>query len=506
MKRDLVYSIVCGTLFLSVLVFPPARTFADETADAALFEANRQAYLIGQDNFKQIIHYIGQRYEDPNVDFKQLLARGLYEAQHWVSEVEGATQVITLATYAAPHKLNEVEYVRQIGNLIESRIRSASATVVSVTDLWTKTLASMVNALGDPYTQYLPPQSYNELQHFLSGEGDPRSRFYGVGIRIGWDYATNAGLLVVEPLPGTPAFLAGIQPGDVIVAVDDVPLSATGTPDENVLAAMERIHGPEGTKVKLTILRAGVGPFPINLVLERRPIQQDQLIYKEMLDKDTGWLKLLSFYQNCAADVQDALRNLKLKGMKKLILDFRYDPGGFLDEAVKVADLFLPQGALITYTKSRTSRQNFFDKATDDEGFTQLPIVILVNKESASASEVVTGALQDSGRARVVGMKTFGKGSVQELFQLEGDAGLRLTVAKYYTPKDRCIHEQGIQPDVEVQPSTMAMVADAEKGISEPNPPPASSLYHSRSEMLLATDAQLRAAFQLLNPDLASAP
>lgn len=501
-KRDRIRSIVRATFAFSLVLFPFSTIFAEEEANIRS-DDNRQVYIIGQENFKRIFSFIQQRYEDPDVNFSRLLARGLYEAEHLVTRVEGATEVITLATYAPPYTLQRMEYVTRIDNLILSRARIVSGTVTSVTDLWNTTLASMVNALDDPYTQYLPPRNYNDLQQFLSGEGDPRNRFFGVGISVDWDYAGNAGLLVVEPLPGTPAFLANIQPGDVIVAVDDVPLSVTGTLAENQEAAVNRIRGREGTQVKLTILRRGAGvPFPINFVLERKPIREDQLISKEVLDKETGRIQLRSFYQNCAADVRDALRWLRDAGMKKLILDFRYNPGGFLDEAVKVADLFLPQDALITYTQGRTedTRNNFWDQSTDDEGFTQIPIVILVDHLSASASEVVTGALKDSGRARVVGVKTFGKGSVQELFQLAGNAGLRLTVAKYYTPKGRCIHDKGIEPDVEVERINPTMATGEGEEGDEPTPAPA--VYHSRLDKLFAIDNQLKTAYQLINRSL----
>ncbi|MFH1744132.1 MAG: S41 family peptidase [bacterium] len=475
---------------------------AEDQRDDPLFEANRRAYQIGQKNFQMIVQQIASRYEDPGVDLKKLFAHGLYGVERCLlaDQVEGASATISLATCEPPYTLNEKQYLDRISTLIASRIAVTSATVASVTRLWTATLSSMVNALDDPYSQYLPPKNYGELQHFLSGEGNPEDQFYGVGIAIEWDYA-NRGILVREPIPGTPAFLANVQPGDLIVAVDDIPLSTTGTVAENLQAGVNRIRGPEGTKVKLTIVRSGAGPFPLNRVLVRKPMQPQLLISKEMLDEETAHLGLLSFYQNCSSDVEKALLWLREEGMKKLILDLRDDPGGFLDEAVKVADLFLPREALITYTQGRTpdTRKDFFDQRTGDEGFTQLPLVILVDSQSASASEVVTGALKDSGRAQVVGVKTFGKGSVQELFQLEGDAGLRLTVAKYYTPKGRCIHDQGIEPDLVVEPAlTRENRGDAEEE-SDETKETLPKVFRSRLEMLMNKDNQLRAAYDLLN-------
>ncbi|HOE11016.1 MAG TPA: S41 family peptidase [bacterium] len=488
-----------GACFL--LLFIQSTWAVDGSTEDPRFQINLREYDIGQKNFNRIVHCIRDRYESEQVDLKKVFAHALYSAEQVVREVEGAGAVIVLATSEPPYSLQELEYVQRLGNLIAGRIRSASATVASVTQLWNAALTSMVNALEDPYSQYLPPQSYGDLQQFLSGEGIPENRFFGVGIRIEWDVTNNAGLFVRSPIPGTPAAISGIKTGDIIVAVDGIPLSATGTPVENLNAAVERIKGPEGTKVKLTVIRPGSGPFPLHFELTREPMRTDQLIWAEMLGEETGHLTLLSFYQRCSEDVEKNLLKLRQQGMKKLILDLRSNPGGFLDEAIKVADIFLPQGTLITYTQGRTedTRKDFFDQRTGDENFTQIPIVILVDSRSASASEVVTGALKDQGRAQVVGVKTFGKGSVQELFPLEGDAGLRLTVAKYYTPNGRCIHNQGIEPDVavEYEPPQIALPDENSESRKDTGPKPVTA--SSLLEKQLATDNQLRAAYQLLN-------
>jgi len=474
---------------------------ADGSTEDPRFEINRREYDIGQKNFNRIVHCIRERYESEQVDFKKVFAQALYSTEQVVREVEGAGAVVVMATSEPPYTLQELEYVQHLGNLIAGRIRIGSATVASITQLWNASLTSMVNALDDPYSQYLPPQNYGDLQQFLSGEGNPENRFFGVGIRIEWDVTNNAGLFVRYPIPGTPAAISGIKTGDIIVAVDGIPLSATGTRDENLNAAVDRIKGPEGTKVKLTVIRPGSGPFPLHFELAREPIRADQLIWSEILGADTGHLTLFSFYQHCSEDVEKTLLKLRQQGMKKLILDLRSDPGGFLDEAVKIADIFLPQGTLITYTQGRTedTRKDFFDQRTGDENFTQIPIVILVDARSASASEVVTGALKDQGRAQVVGEKTFGKGSVQELFPLEGDAGLRLTVAKYYTPNGRCIHNQGIEPDVvvEYEPPQIAVPDENSDSGKNANPKPVTT--SSLLEKQLISDNQLRAAYQLLN-------
>ncbi len=322
----------------------------------------------------------------------------------------------------------------------------------AVKDLWNRATATLVNRLGDQFSAYLPPEEHEALQMSLSGEGDETRQFFGVGISVDWDTENDLGVLVIAPLPGTPAFRNGIMAGDIIVAVDGEWLNEWDDEyNEKLLKAIDLIKGEKDTEVTLTIKRKNA-PEVINFTLKRAPINPDQQIAKEMLDDEVGWLTLRSFHLHSAEDVLEALRYLKLQGMKKLVFDLRYNPGGYLDQAVKVADIFLKEDRLVTYTFGRSSpRRDFYSHhSSRDEYAEEIPMVVLMNEYSASASEVVTGALKDNKRAVVIGTKSFGKGSVQEVFPLKGKAGLRLTVAKYYTPDGICIHGDGIEPDIEV--------------------------------------------------------
>ena len=250
-----------------------------------------------------------------------------------------------------------------------------------------------------------------------------------------------------------PAERNGVHAGDIIIGVDNEDLREwEGTYAEKLEKAIDLITGEKGTTVKLKLKKYN-SPEPVEISVERAPINPDLQIAREMLDEENkiGRITLSQFYLNAHRDVLEAVRYLKLEGMKKLILDLRYNPGGYLDEAIKVADVFLPKGKLITYTEGREyPKREYFDETTSEEGFSDIPLVILLNEHSASASEVVTGALKDNGRATVVGMTSFGKGSVQEIFELLDGAGLRLTVVHYYTPSGVCIHNIGIKPDIEV--------------------------------------------------------
>jgi len=230
----------------------------------------------------------------------------------------------------------------------------------------------------------------------------------------------------------------------------------------------------------------------LEFTLTREPINPELHITKEMLDGEVGYIHLYSFYAHAVDDVLQALRYLKTEGMKKLIFDLRLNPGGYLDQAVNIADLFLKKDQLITYTMGRSSLPRYFHKShfSESDSFADIPMVVLMNEYSASASEVVTGALKDNQRAMVIGKKSFGKGSVQEVFGgLDGGAGLRLTVAKYYTPSGICIHGKGIVPDIEVDPLT----DDEWEAVQKKD-------YHnvSRLKRITERDPQLKVALQYL--------
>ena len=308
-----------------------------------------------------------------------------------------------------------------------------------VEDVETKTLVNgaingMLNSL-DPHSAYLTPELYKDLQM------DTQGRFGGLGIEI----TVKGGVLtVVSPIEDTPAFKAGIKPGDMIFKIED-----EFTKDMTLVDAVKKMRGPKGTKINLSIKREGV-PELIDFTLMRDTIRV-QSVRSRVLESGYGYIRLAQFQERSDRDVQKALEKLAAEkgGLKGLVLDLRNNPGGLLTQAVRIADLFLDSG-LIVYTEGRieSQKQKYF--AQKDGSWMDFPIVVLVNGGSASASEIVAGALQDHKRAVVLGTKTFGKGSVQTILPLDDNSALRLTTARYFTPSGRSIQATGIVPDIVV--------------------------------------------------------
>jgi carboxyl-terminal processing protease len=311
----------------------------------------------------------------------------------------------------------------------------------------------------DPHSSYMTPDLYKEMQVETEGE------FGGIGIEI---TIKDDILTVVAPIEDTPAYKAGVQAGDRIVKVDD-----ESTFDMNLMDAVRKMRGKKGTKVVITVIREGFDK-PKDFSIERDVIRVAS-IKSEMLPDGWGYARIRSFSKDTSADLETALNTLKGKGMKGLVLDLRNDPGGLLNQAVAVSELFLKKGEMIVYTRGRMPNQNMeftAERVIPGNGY---PMVILVNKGSASASEIVAGALQDLKRAIVMGVQTFGKGSVQTIIPLRDQAGLRLTTAKYYTPLGRQIHGVGIAPDIMVEQRAPDMEAvkgktsEKDKAISKVN-------------------------------------
>jgi carboxyl-terminal processing protease len=304
---------------------------------------------------------------------------------------------------------------------------------VQVKDLIQGSINGMLETL-DPHSNYMPPDVYKEMQT------ETRGSFGGVGFEI---TIRDKVLTVVAPIEDTPASRAGIQSGDMILRVD-----GKSTKDMTLMDAVKILRGPQGTKVTLTILRKGMAePMDISLTRAIIPIRS---IRSKMLEDGYGYIKITQFIERTHKDLVKALTKLEgKKGLKGLILDLRNNPGGLLDQAVKVADEFLDSG-LIVYTEGRVEGQKMKFFATKNVKEHPYPIIVLVNGGSASASEIVAGAFQDHGRAVILGTQTFGKGSVQTIIPLEDGSALRLTTARYYTPKGRSIQAQGISPDIVV--------------------------------------------------------
>lgn len=296
-------------------------------------------------------------------------------------------------------------------------------------------ISGMLKTL-DPHSSYLNPDAYRELQVETKGS------FGGIGIEI---TIRNGVLTVVSPLEGTPAYELGIEAADQILAVDGEP-----TKEMTLMEAVRKMRGPKGTKVVLTIMREGFTK-PKDFVITRATIAIKSVRTKT-LEPGYGYLRLSQFQSTTVKDLRQALAKLENENepMKGLILDLRNNPGGLLDQAVKVSDEFLNEG-LIVYTGGRLKSQDMRFEAHMNARPHAYPIVILVNEGSASAAEIVAGALQDHKRAVVVGVQTFGKGSVQTVMPLRNGAALRLTTAIYYTPSGHSIQAKGIEPDIVVK-------------------------------------------------------
>ncbi|MGD9763923.1 MAG: S41 family peptidase [Candidatus Binatia bacterium] len=297
----------------------------------------------------------------------------------------------------------------------------------------------------DPHSAYLTPDLYRELQV------DTRGSFGGLGIEI----TQRSGVLtVVSPIEDTPAFRAGIRSGDQIVKIDN-----EFTKDMTLLQAVKLMRGAEGTNIKLTIRREDE-PDWITLTLKREVIQIKSVKYR-VLEPHFGYLRITAFQERTEHDAKAALAEMEKEsgGLRGLVLDLRNNPGGLLSQAVKVADLFLDSG-LVVYTEGRLDNQAQRYSAHKGPGIGEFPMVVLVNGGSASASEIVAGALQDHKRALVLGTQTFGKGSVQTILPLsDGEAAIRLTTARYFTPNGRSIQATGITPDIIMDPPVQVATA-----------------------------------------------
>ncbi len=298
----------------------------------------------------------------------------------------------------------------------------------------------------DPYTTFMKPENYKELQL------DTRGRFGGVGIEV---TVRNNRLTVIAPIDGSPASRAGIRAGDEILKID-----GTSTKNMTLGDAVKKMRGKRGQKIRLSLGREG-RKSPLQIVLRRDIVKIQSVREIEELGEGLAYLRISAFQQDTTDALEAALNRLEKQesGLRGLIIDLRNNPGGLLSEAVTVSDKFLSEGVIVK-TKSRSApAQERYSQL--DGTRAELPIVVLVNKGSASAAEIVAGALQDHGRAVLLGTTTFGKGSVQTVYEIGEGAAVKLTIARYYTPSGRSIHEKGIKPDIEVAIKTKAVEVPA---------------------------------------------
>ena len=340
------------------------------------------------------------------------------------------------------HATESYEELKTFSEVL-SQVQRNYVDETKVKDLVQGAIRGMLSTL-DPHSAYMTPEMYKEMQVETKGE------FGGVGIQIG---VKENRLAVIAPIDGTPAQRAGIKAGDYITKVNDEP-----TKDLSLMDAVQKMRGPKGTKVNLTIQREGAAD-PLQFMLIRDTIKIESV--KSKVLENIGYVKLTQFQEATGRDLGKVLKQFKEQKLQSTILDLRNNPGGLLTAAVEVSEQFLPNGKLVVYTKGRESKKDeWFAKGKDQ--MEDSPMIILVNEGSASASEIVAGALQDYGRAVIVGTTSFGKGSVQTILPLGDGSGLRLTTAKYYTPKGRSIQSTGITPDIVVKPQPPTVVAKAE--------------------------------------------
>lgn len=303
----------------------------------------------------------------------------------------------------------------------------------------------------DPHSAFMTPEIYKEL------EVETQGRFGGIGIEI---TILKDVLTVVSPIEDTPAFKAGVKTGDQIIKID-----GKSTKDITIMEAVKKLRGPKDSKVTITIMREKMVQ-PQDIVLTRAVIQVKSVKAKTF-DDHIGYIRIASFHERTATDLKKALAEVteKTKPMKGLVLDLRNDPGGLLHQAIEVSDMFLKSGIIVS-TRGRTKNMETKTMARDNDGKEiTVPMVVLVNEGTASAAEIVAGALQDNGRAVVVGVQTFGKASVQTVIPLEDGSALKLTTARYYTPSGRSIQAEGIKPDILVK--LVKPLEEPENGLTE---------------------------------------
>jgi len=345
----------------------------------------------------------------------------------------------------------------------------------------------------DPHSSYLSPEEYREMQVNTSGE------FSGIGIEITLE---NGRLTVVSPIEDTPAYEAGLKPGDVILEID-------GEPTDNItlMEAVKKIRGKKGTPVELMILHKGAeSPELITVVRDTIPLKSVKI---EVLDRGYLYVRLTGFRENTTRDMIEAVKPYRAE-LGGIILDLRNNPGGLLSQAVSVADAYLAEGNIV-YTKGKIEHSQMSFDARKEDSDIYAPLVVLINAGTASASEIVAGALQDHQRALILGERSFGKGSVQTVIPMADGAGIKLTTALYYTPSGRSIQAEGIKPDIVFafraqngdeensdsfhrvrRESDLAQHIESENHVQERFKPSESALE------LLAKDNQVRLALQLV--------
>ncbi len=372
-----------------------------------------------------------------------------------------------------------------------SQIRLGYVEEVDDSTLLEYAIQGMLSGL-DPHSVYLTRDDFEDLQSSTSGE------FSGLGLEVGME---NGFVKVISPIDDTPADQAGIQPGDIILKLDNKPVKGMSLNE-----AIELMRGPKGSSIELTIAREGVNqPFDLTLV---RDVVRTASVRQRWLEPGYGYVRIAQFQRHTGEEVGKAIAELmEEEDIKGIVLDLRNNPGGVLRASVDVADQFM-DGGMVVYTKGRMDNSQTRYNATPSDVLGGAPIVVLINGGSASASEIVAGALQDHRRAVVMGTPSFGKGSVQTILPLAEDRAIKLTTALYFTPKGRSIQAQGIVPDIEVERARVTAIdnlprrvteADLNRRLENANGEEAETIARRRvPNELLSQDNQLYEALTLL--------
>ncbi len=301
--------------------------------------------------------------------------------------------------------------------------------------IMTGALNGMLTVL-DPYSQFLSQDAYKELEEDTHGE------FGGIGV----DISMKEGFLrVIAPLDGSPAERAGVKAGDSVIKIDDA-----ATREMTLNDAAKKLKGAPGSIVRLSLVHEHENKLS-EISITREVIKIKSVKEAKLLEDRIGYIRFSAFQENSQKDLEEALKKLQSEGMQGLILDIRNNAGGLLTAAIEVSELFIPEGKLIVSTKGRNPQKNNEYVSKSKKVFSVKPLVILVNKGSASSSEILAGAIQDYRLGTIVGTKTYGKGSIQSLVPLDDGSAIRMTTSRYYTPSGRVIHEKGIVPDVIVE-------------------------------------------------------
>lgn len=337
-------------------------------------------------------------------------------------------------SYALANEENDYKKLEIFTDVL-SLVRASYVENVDMDDLIYGAIRGMLNTL-DPHSSFLTPEMYEDMQADTHGE------FGGLGIEI---TVKDGDLIIVSPIEDTPAYAAGIQAGDQIIKIN-----GKVTRDLEIMEAVRMMRGPKGEAITISVRRHGVADFLDFTIV--RDIIKIQSVKSDLLQGQYGYIRVSQFQDRTSHDLKEHLKSLRQDNagqLKGIILDLRNNPGGLLDQAVAVADIFLNDG-LIVYTEGREVEAQMTFSAQEDGTEPEYPLIVLINGGSASAAEIVAGALQDHSRAVILGEQSFGKGSVQTIIPLDDNSGLRLTTARYFTPSGRSIQARGISPDIVV--------------------------------------------------------